>query len=152
MAGRSLGKIIGSADVLAHIALQAARIGQLQAAFEAALPAAMRPYARVANFKSGRVVILAENGASALKIKQLASSITASLAAKRPEVTEIEVRVQVGSTAMFRESGTASHTSQDRALSGQAALQLQKLAESLPQKSPLKASLERLIGQSRSED
>jgi len=152
MNGRSLSSIIGNADVLAHLAAQAARLMRLQAAFEACVPVALAESARVANIKSGKVVILAENGASALKLKQLATTLQLRFSSVFPEVTEIEVRVQVGAaamkTAIFRVREPKLSAAAQAGLSEQTACEIETLADTLPKNSPLKGSLERLLARS----
>ncbi len=149
MNGRPLSSIIGTADTLAHLTAQAARLMRLQAAFEACVPIALSQSARVANIKSGKLVIIAENGASALKLKQLATSLQLRFSSICPEITEIEIRVQVGAAAMkaaiFRVSEPKLSAAAQAGLSEETAAGLAQLADNLPGKSPLKASLDRLL-------
>lgn len=153
MKGRSLGSIIGNADLLAHLAAQAARLMRLQAAFEACVPIALTHTARVANIKSGKVVILAENGATSLKLKQLANTLQLRFSSIFPEVTEIEIRVQVGAAAMkaaiFRVSEPTLSAAAAAGLSEKSAAELANLAGNLPENSPLKGSLKRLLSRTR---
>ncbi|MEY3202069.1 MAG: hypothetical protein RIR70_1619 [Pseudomonadota bacterium] len=149
MNGRSLSSIIGNVDVLAHLTAQAARLMRLQTAFEGFVPVALSHSARVANIKSGKVVILAENGACALKLKQLATTLQLRFSSICPEVTEIEIRVQVGAAAtkaaIFKVSEPKLSAAAQAGLSEETAAGIAQLAEKLPGKSPLKASLEQLL-------
>ena len=153
MTGRSLGSIFSGADVLAHLTAQAARLMRLQAAFEQGVPGALAQSCRVANYKSGKVVILAENGSAALKLKQLSRTLQLNLSQVSPEITEIEIRVQVGAAAMkaaiFRPVTTNMGVGARTGLSENTAGELQHLAKILPTDSPLKASLERLLARTK---
>jgi hypothetical protein len=151
--GRTLGTIFDNADVLAHLSAQAARLKRLQAAFEAAAPMALTPSCRVANIKSGKVVILAENGAAALKLKQLAQRIQLELSVVCPEVTEIEIRVQVATPAtkatVCRAFSPTLSDAATRGLSPQTAEQLGRFCSNLPRPSPLREAIERLLASTR---
>ena len=153
MAGRSLGSIIGNADLLAHLSAQASRLNRLQGAFEACVPIALGQSARVANIKSGKVVILAENGACALKLKQLAETLQLRFSSICPEVTEIEIRVQVGAAAMkamiFRVPERHLSAAASAGLSSGTAAGIENLAGNLPENSPLKRSLEQLLARTK---
>lgn len=140
MTSRSLQEHLASGDSMARLAAHAQRLLQFQRLLEAALPAALRPYARVANFRLGKLLIHAENGAVAAKIRQFGPSLANDLSNKEAKITQIEVRVQ----ARNRPSATAS---QGRpSLPGLKQKQgLTALAHNLPLESPLKGPLERLL-------
>lgn len=140
MTSRSLQEHLASGDSMARLAAHAQRLLQFQRLLEAALPAALRPHARVANFRLGKLLIHAENGAVAAKIRQFGPSLANDLSNKVPKITQIEVRVQ----ARNRPSAVAS---QGRpALPGPKQKQgLTALARDLPLESPLKGPLERLL-------
>ncbi len=140
MTSRSLQEHLASGDSMARLAAHAQRLLQFQRLLEAALPAALRPYARVANFRLGKLLIHAENGAVAAKIRQFGPSLANDLSNKEAKITQIEVRVQ----ARNRPSAPAS---QGRpSLPGLKQKQgLTLLAHNLPLESPLKGPLERLL-------
>jgi hypothetical protein len=140
MTSRSLQEHLASGDSMARLAAHAQRLLQFQRLLEAALPAALRPYARVANFRLGKLLIHAENGAVAAKIRQFGPSLANDLSNKEAKVTQIEVRVQ----ARNRPSAPAS---QGRpTLPGLKQKQgLTALSRDLPEESPLKGPLERLL-------
>lgn len=140
MTSRSLQEHLASGDSMARLAAHAQRLLQFQRLLEAALPAALRPYARVANFRLGKLLIHAENGAVAAKIRQFGPSLANDLSHKEAKVTQIEVRVQ----ARNRPSAPVSHGRP--ALPGLKQKQgLTALARDLPVESPLKGPLERLL-------
>ena len=140
MTARSLQEFLASGDSLARLSAHAQRLLQFQRLLEAALPAMLRPCARVANFRLGKLLIHAENGAVAAKIRQFGPSLANVLSNKGFKVTQIEVRVQA------RNRPSAIVSKERPALPGYKQKQgLTALALDLPQDSPLKGSLERLL-------
>ncbi len=140
MTSRSLQEHLASSDSMARIANHAQRLLQFQRRLEAALPAALRPHARVANFRLGKLLIHAENGAVAAKIRQFGPSLANDLSNKEVKVTQIEVRVQA------RNPSPPLLPHQRPALPGYKQKQgLTALAHDLPQESLLKGALERLL-------
>ena len=140
MTSRSLQEHLASGDSMARLAAHAQRLLQFQRLLEAALPAALRPYARVANFRLGKLLIHAENGAVAAKIRQFGPSLANDLSNKEVKVTQIEVRVQA------RNPSTPRVPHKPPALPGSKQKQgLTALARDLPAESPLKGALERLL-------
>lgn len=140
MTSRSLQEHLASGDSMARLAAHAQRLLQFQRLLEAALPAALRPHARVANFRLGKLLIHAENSAVAAKIRQFGPSLVSELCYKEVKVTQIEVRVQA------RNPSSPRLRHQRPALPGSKQKQgLTALAHGLPQESPLKGALERLL-------
>lgn len=140
MTARSLQEHLASSDSMARIANHAQRLLQFQCLLQAALPEALRPYARVANFRLGKLFIHAANGAVAAKIRQFGPRLANDLSNKELKVTQIEVRVQA-------RNPSPPHVPHKRpSLPGLKQKQgLTILAQSLPGESPLKGALERLL-------
>jgi hypothetical protein len=130
-----------SGDGIAHLAAHADRLLHLQVALETALPAALRPYARIVNFRRGKACIQASSSAMANKIRQLGPRLADALSSPVAQVTEIEVRVQAappgGATGPRLPRPTLPDKARRQALA--------TLAASLPARSPLKGPLERLL-------
>jgi hypothetical protein len=125
---------------MARLAAHAHRLLQLQRLLEASLPEALRPHARVANFRLGKLFIHAANGAVAAKIRQFGPRLAVDLSNKDVKVTQIEVRVQARNPSPARaphQRPAPPGTSQVRGLT--------ELARRLPVDSPLKGALERLL-------
>lgn len=80
----------GASRVMAHARL----LHRLSARFAQIAPGALGQAAHVANYKSGRVVIHADNGAVAAKIRQLSRRLCDELSRGGVECTDIEVKVQ----------------------------------------------------------
>src|SRR3954469_23164528 len=58
------------------------------------LPPELAPLARVANFKEGKLVIIAANGPAAAKLKLLSVSLSDYISKQRSQVNSVSVRVQ----------------------------------------------------------
>lgn len=67
---------------------------KLSRRFAAIAPTTLRHSAHVANYKSGKVVIHADNGAVAVKIRQMGRRLCDELSKGTVECSEIEVKVQ----------------------------------------------------------
>jgi hypothetical protein len=140
MTSRSLQEHLASGDSMARLAAHAQRLLQFQRLLEAALPAALRPHARVANFRLGKLLIHAENGAVAAKIRQFGPSLANDLSNKEVKVTQIEVRVQARNPSTPRVPHKPPAPIGSKQKQG-----LTALARDLPAESPLKGALERLL-------
>ena len=140
MTSRSLQEHLASGDSMARIAAHAQRLLQFQHLLEAALPVALRPHARVANFRLGKLFIHAANGAVAAKIRQFGPRLADDLSNKDVKVTQIEVRVQAQNPSPPRQSTERPSLPGSKQKQG-----LTALAHALPGGSPLKGALERLL-------
>ncbi len=140
MTSRSLQEHLVSGDSMARLAAHAQLLLQFQRSLEAALPAALAPDVRVANFRRGKLLIHAANGAVAAKVRQLGPRLASELSNKGVKITQIEVRVQAGIQAAIKQ------LHERPALPGVKQKQgLTLLSQKLPVESPLKAALERLL-------
>lgn len=140
MTSGSLQEHLSSSGAIARLAAHARQLLEFQRLLEAALPSALRPYARVANFRQGKLLIHAANGAVAAKVRHLGPRLAGELSIKGTKLTQIDVRVQ-GKGQGFRppphQRPAAPGLRQKQGLTD--------LANSLPGKSPLKQALERLL-------
>lgn len=107
---------------------------------EAMLPIHLASAARIANLKRGKVIIHAGSGAVAVKLRQMAPRLTAGFVQQGQEVSGIEVRVQPGGRISL-----PSRKVSPRKLGVQAKRSLTSLAAGLPEDSPLRAAIARLI-------
>lgn len=108
------------------------------------LPVHLAPAARVANFKRGKVVIHADSGAVAVKLRQLGPRLAAGFNQQGQEVSGIEVRVQPGGRIC-----PPRRKILPKKLGERPKRSLTSLAAGLPEGSPLKAALERLLRSAR---
>jgi len=129
-----------TAEAYSRLAEQASRLQRLQTLLDALLPAYLLPGTRIANLKRGVVVIHADSGAVAVKLRQLAPRLAEGLTQQGAEVTGIQVRVQAGRriTANSRQKATSK-------LGLRPKQALTSLAAGLEDDSPLKRSLEKLL-------
>jgi len=81
-------------DGISSLIPQAQRLIELRQVVAGLLPAKLRGFASIANYKQGKIVIFAENSAVAAKLKLLAPALQADLVKSGVEVTAIEVQVQ----------------------------------------------------------
>lgn len=107
---------------------------------DTALPANLAPGTRVVNLKRGKVVIHADSGAVAVKLRQLAPRLAENFIQQGQEVTGIEVRVQPG-----RRTLSPSVKKQPKTLGIPSKRSLTSLVEGLTEDSPLKRALEKLL-------
>jgi len=140
MVARSLQEHLSSGDHLARLASHGQRLLQFQRLLEATLPETLRPHARIANFRLGKLFINAENAAVAAKIRQFGPRIANDLSVGGPQITQIEVKVQARNPSPV---GAPHHRP---TLPGESQQQrLNSLIGGLPPASPLKGALERLL-------
>lgn len=137
-AARSLEDCLSTDAGFARLSTHAARILKLQRTFESATSLAR--HARVANLKLGKVVIHAINGAVAAKLKQIAPTLADVFRTKAPEVTGIDIRVQPRPTRT-----TPPRLKTANPIGEKPKRALTSFAESLPEDSPLRAALSRLV-------
>ncbi|HZV54671.1 MAG TPA: DciA family protein [Rhodocyclaceae bacterium] len=126
---------------LARLSGHARRLLRLQRVFESATPLARQ--ARVANFKLGKIIIHAVNGAVAAKLKQMEPRLAAVFRSEAAEVTGIDIRVQPDVDRRQAEPPrirTGMGEEQKRALTS--------LADDLPEGSALRTALTRLVDRS----
>jgi hypothetical protein len=120
--------------VMAHARL----LLKLARRFEAVAPAGLGSLARVANYKSGKVVIHADNGVVAAKLRQMSQRLCDELSRGGAQCSEIEVKVQP------RLIPSGSTVSTVKPISADACGVLRSTAEKLP-KGPLQEALQHLL-------
>jgi hypothetical protein len=129
-----LDKDAAAGRVMAHARL----LIKLSRRFEAAAPAGLRHSAHVANYKSGTIIIHADNSAVAAKIRQLSQRLSSELSKGGTECNGIEVKVQP------RQIPSQSTSSTQKPISDKAIGILQSAAEKLPE-GPLRNALDTLM-------
>jgi len=81
-------------DGIAPLMPQARRLIELRGILAAVLPESMTRCCSIANYKQGKVIIFAANGAIAAKLKLMLPTLSEQLSKRGFEVTGLEVRVQ----------------------------------------------------------
>lgn len=136
----TVGDHLAAADAFARIAEQASRLQRLQVLLDAALPAYLLPGSRIANLKRGKVVIHADSGAVAVKLRQLAPRLAESFIQQGQEVTGIEVRVQAR-----RRPLAGMRSASPKTIGSRPKLALASLASGLEEDSPVRRAIEKLL-------
>jgi hypothetical protein len=136
----SLKDHLAASDAYTRLAGQAERLRRLQTLLDAALPAYLAPGTRIANLKRGKVVIHADSGAVAVKLRQLAPRLAEGFIQQGQEVTGIEVRVQPG-----RWLSPALRQKPPKVLGIRTKQSLTSLAAGLAEDSPVRRALEKLL-------
>lgn len=109
--------------VMAHARL----LMKLSSRFDEFAPGALRHAAHVANYKSGKLVIHAENGAVAAKLRQMSRRLCDELSLEGAECNDIEVKVQP------RQPSDRSTTPTIKPISVRAADSLRATADAMPE-------------------
>jgi hypothetical protein len=81
-------------DGIAPLMPQARRLIELREILAAVLPEPLARWCSIANYKQGKVVIFAANGATAAKLKLMLPTLSEQLSKRGIEVTGLEVCVQ----------------------------------------------------------
>jgi hypothetical protein len=89
-----ISRYLKASPELAAIAQHAERLIALQHLFEAIAPPLLARSCRVANFKQGKLVLLAANNLLAAKLRQIVPSLTDEFCNRGWQVTAIHVAVQ----------------------------------------------------------
>lgn len=132
---------LDQAEAVAALMPQAERLLELRKILASLLPDSLARRCSVANYKQGRVIVFASNGATAAKLKLMLPSLLERLSGRATEVTGLEVVVQ----AREAEPQVADKSAK---MSEAATSTLAVLSEQLPD-SELKAALSRIVFQHR---
>ena len=138
---RSLETFLRTDTSTAKLMAHARLLRKLSRRFSAVAPTGLGQAARVANYKAGTVVIYAENGAVATKLRQMSQRLCNELSTGGLECNGIEVKVQP------RQTPYQSITSTQKPLSRAASGILENTAGQLPP-GPLRNALEELLRRS----
>ncbi len=95
MSNRKLSALIGNTTGLSALNRTLQRIAALQRLYEACAPSELISASRVVGDRGGILMIAADNGAIAAKLRQLAPRLLKNLQKQRAEVTGIQIQVQV---------------------------------------------------------
>lgn len=134
-----INRILAAQGDFQPVIAKAREIDALSKLLEDFLPPELSSFARVANFKDGKLTIHAANGPVAAKLKLLSEELAACVTKQRGQVNSVSVRVQpeAGKNAI-----AAPHKS--ALLSSQALRELAALHARLPD-SPFRLALKTLL-------
>lgn len=122
-------------SVMSHASL----LLRLNTVFQQSLPSPLGKAARVANVKAGTIVILAENGAVAVKIRQMTQRLESTFVAAGVQCNSVEVKVQPAKTLSESMGSTL------KPISEQSRASLGSFANSLPDEDHLRKAIETLL-------
>ena len=131
----------GAGKVLAHARL----LMKLTHLYQEIAPAHLGQASRLANYKSGIIVIHAVSGAVAAKLRQLAPTLADGFSKRGIECSGVQVKVQA-----YR-IDIQSSTSTQKPLSRRSSREIEGLRDSLPA-SPLRAALDSLLAHAAKEE
>ena len=134
---------LNSSNSLRRLTDEARRIAELQRVFLNIAPQPLAQACCVRQLRAGTLFLLAENAATAAKLKQLLPRLLASCQKQGMQVTAIRVEVQV--TEAEAEAATKRST---KHLSTESIANLERLAAVL-EDSPLKQALTNLVAHQR---
>lgn len=140
---QKIGDVIANSGNFRKLAQHAEHLKDLQQLLFEAVPSGLATSSRVANLKSGMLVISADNAAVAAKLRQLAPRLLSHLEKAGIQVTGIRVDVQVKAHKIKAEEHVTGMT-----LPPDAIHKFTGLADRLPA-SPLKSALVRLAARAR---
>ena len=134
-----IGTLLTAPGELKALSGKAQRLLRLQQEFHDAAPPALAGATRVKNYREGTLVISADNAAVAAKLRQLTPRLLVIIRKNQPEVTGIQVVVQVRKS---QNEGRAK--SGKKALSIESIEKFRALSEGVAD-SPLKAAIAGLV-------
>lgn len=145
MGTRSVYEHLSADDNVARYARHAQTLVRLQRKLDATLPKPLRPYARVANLRTGKLVVHAANSAVAAKIRQLLPRFAEVLQGDSAHVKEIEVKVQAhGSWELAAARATPPRVDKTPP-SDERLARIKALADTMSENAALKAPLRALL-------
>lgn len=135
-----LSRFLGHGETLSRLHDHARRLQQLQTQLERALPGPLGRACAVANLKGETLVIIAQSGSVAARLRQMAPSLTRAMGTTGgPLISGIQVKVALTTEPEPRPqppSRTIGNNGRDS---------LATLIEQLPEGDELRRSLERLL-------
>jgi len=132
---------LNQADSIAALMPHAERLIKLREILALLLPESLARRCSIANYKQGRVIIFASNGATAAKLKLMLPALLEQFSGRATEVTGLDVVVQA-------REGEPQLAEKSAKMTSEAADELARLSEQLPD-SELKNSLMRIVFQHR---
>jgi hypothetical protein len=91
---REFGSYLKHPESIGSLMPQVARLLELRRALAEFLPSNLSRSCMIANYRQGKVVIFAQSGAVAAKLKLLTPSLLAHLAKRAPQVTGVVIEAQ----------------------------------------------------------
>lgn len=140
---QSLQRFLGHGSALERLQDHARQLMKLQTLLGRLLPAHLVEGVSVGNLKDGTLVLLARNGAIAVKLKQIAPSLIRRLGEQGILITQIQVKVQM------RPPAPPPRHTEPRIIGSEGRRSLEAFVASLPEGAPLRDSFEKLLERSQ---
>ncbi len=140
MSVRPLTTFIQAEPALKPLLRQLSELNYVQRLYSQAVSPSLAKLGKVGSFRDGTLIIFAENGAAAAKLKQLLPQVTQKISQQLQQPIEVRVNVEVDPLGQKSEPNRRHN----RSMSRKAIESLSKLADDLPP-SPLKEEVEVLI-------
>lgn len=138
MHSRTIGFLLNSLNDFEAISMRVKRIAALQRTYLEAAPREVTRSSRVGTETQGTLVLLADNGTVAARLRQLTPRLLATIRQRWPQVTSIRIEVQVVQNSKVKKR-------QIRRIGATGMNHFQRLAASLSDSSPLRAAISKLI-------
>ena len=138
MTALKIDRFLSAQGELRPVMEKAQEIEALSKLLKEFLPPELAPLARIANFKEGKLTLLAANGPTAAKLKLLSESLGVYLSKQRTQVNSVSVRVQPA------DSGTSDPEPKHAQLTHRALQELVALYARVPE-SPFRKALKTLL-------
>lgn len=142
MAAKAIGDWLMARGEADTVVSRAKRLLALERLYANCVPEALARASTVANLRDGILLLRADNGAVASKLRHLVPTLLEQIRKINQEVTQIQVAVQVGSEP------PPLAVARKPTLSPEGVHQIEALTETLPESS-LKAALARLAARQR---
>ncbi|MFO1361100.1 MAG: DciA family protein [Burkholderiales bacterium] len=99
MHAKKIGQYLDASPGVDRLTSHAACLLALRRAMAEALPEPLRQSCAIANYKQGKVIVLAENSAAAARLRLLAPSLVELLGQRGWQITGLKIEVQPGARA-----------------------------------------------------
>lgn len=139
-------KFLNSAEGAANVLSHARLLFQLNQRYRQQVPQTLACASRVANLKSGNVIIHADNGAVASKLRQMSARLLKDLCVVGAQFSGVEVKVQP------RGPSRDAPGPRVKPISNQAQASLQAVKQGLPADSALGRALQTLLDRAATQE
>jgi hypothetical protein len=139
MPARKIGDLLHQSSELRALSRRAEHLAELQRAMLEAIPRPLSHAYRIRNFRSGTLLVAADNAAAAAKLRHLAPRLLEHLRKRDEQVTKIQIEVQVA-MQQIRPGKRSRKTPLNARVIGD----FQRLVDTLKE-SPLRLAVTRLV-------
>lgn len=139
----TLADYLDAPDAAGNVLAHARLLLRLTEIYRDIVPGYLGENSKVVNFKAGTIVVHAGNGATAIKLKQLATTLQAGFARRGVDCQGIQVRVEMPQAVQHPPRAPA----RIKPLTGATQRSLADLRDALPG-SPLRTALDELLSRS----